>query len=247
MADFQLRQSHIRPTLTARPPAASPAWGRPAASQRDQVREQLVRAVSSRRQLTPQPEPDIDPAALAVARFDERAALDAAVVLERVLHLDEIDVLRDRARRGSRCRAPGPTPASRVRRSCSGREHGMRRARRILHRRVLVGDAIRADRRRIRPVLRLVELRLVVLDDRPSRRSRRISAGGDCSRADRRAARRRARRSRWCGTSTRSPQASSSLSISVTRGAELLHRRWHLVADAHDVADRQRPAGPRRR
>ena len=32
LAELQLRQSHIRPTLTARPPAASPAWGRPAAS-----------------------------------------------------------------------------------------------------------------------------------------------------------------------------------------------------------------------
>ena len=45
----------------------------------------------------------------------------------------------------------------------------------------------------------------------------------------------------------RSPQASSSGSISVRFDAELLQRRRHLVADAHDVPDGERRRDLRRR
>src|SRR5215831_15171682 len=59
-----------------------------------EVREDLVRAVDARRQLTPEPEADVYPASLAVLCFDERASFRTGIELERIGHLEQFFVAR---------------------------------------------------------------------------------------------------------------------------------------------------------
>ena len=59
----------------------------------DQVRQQLVCAVGARGQLAPESQTEINPAALAVARFDERARFRTLVVRERIGEREEIVTL----------------------------------------------------------------------------------------------------------------------------------------------------------
>ena len=54
---------------------------------------QLIRAVGAGGQLAPQAEADVNPAPLADSGFDERAFLPALVVVERLVHLDQLGVI----------------------------------------------------------------------------------------------------------------------------------------------------------
>src|SRR5262245_2707014 len=62
----------------------------PGLTERNEVRENLVRAVGARGQLPPQAQADVEPSPLPVGRFDERARLGTLVVSELVLELHEI-------------------------------------------------------------------------------------------------------------------------------------------------------------
>ena len=78
-------------------------------SQAEQIREQPVCAVGAGWQLAPQSEADIDPASFPVLCFDQRAGLAPRIQRKWIGEADEIDVPADRARQGSRCRAPAPS------------------------------------------------------------------------------------------------------------------------------------------
>src|SRR5262252_1553570 len=63
-------------------------------SERDQVREQLIRTVGAGRKLAPQSETDVHPAAPAVGRLDEGAGFLTLVVGEVLLELNDVVVVR---------------------------------------------------------------------------------------------------------------------------------------------------------
>src|SRR5439155_9679323 len=79
--------------LPWRPPS-SLLGGRRRFAEADQIGEQLVRAIRAGRQLAPQPETDVNPAALAVHGLHQRAALLPFVVGKRILELQPINVSR---------------------------------------------------------------------------------------------------------------------------------------------------------
>ena len=58
----------------------------------DEIREQLVRAVGPGGDLPPQPKTDVNPVALSDLGAHKRALLPSLVVLERLVHLDQIRV-----------------------------------------------------------------------------------------------------------------------------------------------------------
>src|SRR6476659_5683151 len=60
--------------------------------QADQVGHETVRAWRAGRQLAPQPQPDVDPAALPHFRLDQRTGLHPAVEVERIARLYEVHV-----------------------------------------------------------------------------------------------------------------------------------------------------------
>src|SRR3954451_19431308 len=60
--------------------------------QADQVRHQPVGARRPRRELAPESEPDVDPAPLPHRGFDQGASLHAAVEVERIAGLYEVNV-----------------------------------------------------------------------------------------------------------------------------------------------------------
>ena len=63
-------------------------------SQAEKIGQQPVGAVGAGGQLAPQAEPEINPASLAVARFDQRAGLRPRVQRKRIGRTDEVDVAR---------------------------------------------------------------------------------------------------------------------------------------------------------
>ena len=157
----------------------APRERRPYLSQGEQVRRKGIRPIGAGRELAPQVQADVDPPALADFRLHERPALRARVVGERVGHLHEVDVALVGGLRAEEVQPPllHPPAPGRLADHVGGGEHGMRRHEHR-HRRVLVGHAIgreppertrgrgrSPDGAGIRPVLRLVELELVVLDD----------------------------------------------------------------------------------
>ena len=132
------------------------------------MREQLIRAVNAGRQLAPEAEADIHPPAFAVLRFDERAFLHTRVEFEPIGDLEQVLVPRVVVGVEEIQTALLDPAVPRLVVDSVRRVHQRIVFERDLDRRMLVGHAIVADLRRIRTVLRVVELELVVLHDHRS-------------------------------------------------------------------------------
>src|SRR5262249_23624400 len=136
----------------------------PSPPETEQVRKNLVGAPGTSGQLAPQSEAHIHPVALAVGCLDQGSKLFAAVVRKPILELYQIAVFWIAVPEKIETALLHPVLPRRVGDPVRKVEHRIGR-RQNCHRGELVSDAVGADLCGIRAVLRLVELKFVVLDD----------------------------------------------------------------------------------
>src|SRR5262249_5188339 len=133
-------------------------------SERNQVGQELVRAVGAGGQLAPQAETKIHPPPSAIVRRDQGAGLRSWIVGEVILELNQVLVARVLL-----AQEVEPAFLYPVLPGCLADLVGRREDRIVrvedLRYRELVGHAVRADLRRVRAVLSFVEFELVVLHD----------------------------------------------------------------------------------
>ena len=167
-----------------------------ALAERDEVGEQLIRAVGAGRQLPPQAEARRRPSVPCRTVASTSAPGFAPWLYGKwILQLHEIADSADPCSP----RKYSPRSWTQFFHAASLISFGVVKQRIAAARRTFTGANSSVTRfeltlRRVRAVLRVVELELVVLDDQRAAVERRTRAGGCCSRADRRGARRRARR-----------------------------------------------------
>src|SRR6478672_2781216 len=116
-------------------------WPSGTSVEADQIGHELIGAGGPGGKLPPQPEPDIDPAALSVARFDQCSRFRAPIVCERIGQPDEIDVARIAVAEEIQPALLDPTRPGISTDPVRLGENPILRLE-DLHRRVLVGDAI---------------------------------------------------------------------------------------------------------